>query len=57
MLILVDLVQTNVFYLILLPTLIYIHILIYLILMYHILLLITITLIRESIFFCVRSIQ
>ena len=44
MLILVDLVQTHVFYLILLPTSMYIHVLIYRILMHHIL--ISITLLR-----------
>ena len=55
MLILVDLVQTHVFYLILLPTSIYIHVLIYRILMHHILLLITITLLRELMIFFVSE--
>ena len=55
MLILVDLVQTHVFYLILLPTLIDIHVLIYRILMHHILLLITTTLLPELIIFLSES--
>ena len=55
MLILVDLVQTHVFYLILLPTSIYIHVLIYRILIHHILLLVTITLFRELIIFLCQN--